>query len=512
MPITKHIPRINAYDEEWLGGEADLGLFFPSTTTFTFWHDAIDGPDQLRQRMVFALSQLLVVSNDGGDLLFDVPHAVGFHQDILNDHAFGNYRDLLEAITYSPAMGFYLTYMGNEKANPETGSMPDENYAREILQLFSVGLLALNMDGSVQTDAQARPIELFNNDDITGLAKVFTGLVADIPDNQDLEESDGIAQVFSTPMVIEASNHSSAEKRFLGMTIPENTDATSSISMALDHIMQQPSVAPFISRQLIQRFVTSHPSPAYIERVAQAFENGRFQLPNGVIVGDGRKGDLQATISAILLDSDARDRSTIGKVREPVIRFANWARAFELNNISPEYVDVLWATEGQDTLAQHPFRPRSVFNFYRPGYVAPGTLSGQSGYTTPELQIMNASSVPGYANFLSFFITTEPKVDDEELIETYDNAGIELDLERALHSFVPTYGKELSLASSPQQLVDHLDRLLTYGSLSAASRQSIVSTLNTIEMDDDEDMDGAELRTTIAILMLMTSPDFIVQH
>ena len=511
QPIVQHIPRINEYDEQWLDGDPDLGLFYPSTTTFTFWRDAITGPDQLRQRMVFALSQILVVSNNGGDLLFDVPHAVGFHQDNLLQHAFGNYRDLLEAVTYSPGMGFYLTYMGNQKANPETGSMPDENYAREILQLFSIGLVALNMDGSQQLDNQGNPIELFDNDDITGLARVFTGLVADIP--QDEQEGDfGAAEGFSTPMVINPRKHSEREKRFLGLTIPPNTPAEQSLTMALDHIMQQPSVAPFISRQLIQRFVTSQPSNQYIERVATAFEQGRYTLPNGVTVGDGRKGDLQSTISAILLDEEARGTESLGKIREPVIRFTNWARAFDLNNISPEYVDVLWDTQAQEALGQHPFRPRSVFNFYRPGYVAPGTATGEAGYTVPELQIMNASSTPGYANFMTFFVTTETKIERDELIDVYQEANIPLDIETAELSFVPQYNAEIDIASTPQALIERLDLLLTYGSMSEQTKSSILQVLNTIEMDGPDDNESAELRVTLAILMLLTSPDFLVQR
>ena len=215
--------------------------------------------------------------------------------------------------------------------------MPDENYAREILQLFSIGLYELNADGTPRLDGDGKPIETYNNSDITGLARVFTGLDLDVDGGFDEEAEDNLgyadSQCLMRPMRVFADDHSSLEKQFLGSTIPANTDAQSSISTALDIIFNHPNVGPFIARQLIQRLVTSHPRPAYVARVAMAFDQGSFQLPDGDSVGTGQRGDLAATVAAILFDLEARDSvvtaSTFGKVR-PVLRLTAWARALVL--------------------------------------------------------------------------------------------------------------------------------------------------------------------------------------
>ncbi len=378
--------------------EQELGIDGVFAPNFAFWINAITGSDQVRQRMAFALSEIMVISNTGGEFLTDTPPAVAYYQDVLTTHALGNYRDLLEAVTYSPAMGYYLTYLANRKGDPVTGRVPDENYARELMQLFTIGLVELNMDGSSKTDINGNAIETYTNDDITGLARVFTGLAAQCNDfddrsfscEEDEEEDTEVTNSlisnpdflpYMEPMKMFESQHSPLEKSFLGATIPAGTNGIESITQALDIIFDHPNVPPFVSRQLIQRFVTSHPSPAYIERVATAFAAGSYTLPDGMVVGDGRRGDLQATLSAILFDDDARDMAslsddTFGKVREPIIRFANWARAYNVSTVTPEFMPLLWNTGSPNLLGQQPYGAPSVFNFYRPGYVAPGTLTG----------------------------------------------------------------------------------------------------------------------------------------
>jgi len=200
-------------------------------------------------------------------------------------------------------MADYLTYLNNKKANEDTGRMPDENYAREILQLFSIGLNELNMDGTLKLDSSGNPIPTFTNEDIGGLAKVFTGLTLDH------EAAEEWWDKFAFPLIINERNHSERAKVFLGKTIPENTDAETSINRAINIIFEHPNVAPFISRQLIQRFTASNPEPAYVERVANVFETGTYTGPDGTIFGSTGRGDLSATLAAILLDESQFDDS-----------------------------------------------------------------------------------------------------------------------------------------------------------------------------------------------------------
>lgn len=484
----------------------EISIFQLEATTIGFWRNSILGEDQLRQRIAFALSELLVVSNGGGEVLTDNPSAVAYYQDLLISHAFGNYRELLEAVTYSPAMGYYLTYLGSEKGDPETGRMPDENYARELLQLFTIGVVALNQDGSVKLDSQGKAIETYSNQDITGLARVFTGLNINW---EILEESDDLA--FASPMQTFEESHSSQEKHFLGFTIPENTDAKTSITMALDHIFAHPNVAPFISEQLIQRFVSSNPTPEYIERVANAFDAGVFQLPNGTEVGDGRRGDLSATVAAVLFDEYARDLQgeTSGKIREPIIRFTHWARAFNVAEPTGEYQHKLWESSSDKALAQHPYRSPSVFNFFRPGYVAPGTLSGNQGLKAPEMQLMNASSIAGYSNFMTYYIFAYGQYADIEQVEGFfEDEGINFDAGGVVRSFIPDYQGELNVADNTEELVARLNLLLTNGDM---TEQTVTHLQNSLELLPADSEEQKQNKIKLAVLMVILPPDYLVQ-
>ncbi|MEM7082066.1 MAG: DUF1800 family protein [Pseudomonadota bacterium] len=483
------------------------------TATIAFWTHAIAGSDQLRQRIAFALSEIFVVSNAGGEVLTDIPHAVSWYQDILRRQAFGNYRDLLEEITYAPAMGHYLTYAGSKKADPLTGRMPDENYAREILQLFSIGLVELNPDGTPKLNTNGQPIETYTNADITGLAKVFTGLNLDFV--EDPAFPDRLFPEWQRPMSIEEIDHSTSEKTFLNTTIPPFTPARESIRLALDAIFAHPNVGPFIGRQLIQRLTVSSPSPDYIARVSAAFDRGRFVLPDGRAVGAEKRGDLGATVAAVLFDPEVRSASslvtpTLGKVREPILRFTAWARAFNVGTVTPELVLSLWDTSDSNAFAQHPYRATSVFNFFRPGYMAPGTQTASAGLTAPELQIVNASSTPGYANFMAAVIRGGIAEDDvDELVEIFQNNGINLDASLAPQSFNPDYTEELVLVSNLTMLVDHLATKLTYGSMRTEQRVHVVSALTTLR--DEAGLESEEL-VWHAVLLVMLSPDFLVQR
>lgn len=524
-PASLHTPQLTAYRAMIEDQDTDFPVLAVQSSTFSFWRNAIEGDDQLRQRMAFALSQILVVSNFGGELLTDIPEPVIGYQDILVEGAFGNYRDLLEAVTYSPAMGYYLTYMGNQKADPATGRMPDENYAREILQLFTVGVVALQPDGKPVLE-NGKAVELYDNRDVTGLARVFTGLDLDGLDRERfpsvvdaVDEWEGLEQALMTPMAINDSLHSSEAKRFLDCDIPSGTPTAESIDLALDCIMAHPNVGPFVSRQLIQRFTTSNPDPDYVQRVAAAFDSGTYPLPEGRPVGDGRKGDLTATLAAILFDPDVRREAALsdsqfGKIREPLLRFTSWARAFEADASRPEYGLELFDLSDPMSLAQHPYRARSVFNFYRPGYVAPGTVSGAAGLTVPELQIVNATSTPGYINFMTFWaFGGQSMVPADELeAELEQELGVPIDRAALERAFVPDYSDELALAGDSAMLVDHLDRLLVYSSLSEDTKAAITTTLQAQPVDGPGDTEGLANRVSLAVLLVMTSPDYLVQR
>jgi len=255
------------------------------------------------------------------------------YMDFLQEGSFGNFRELLEEITYSNMMGQWLTYQGNAKANPETGSAPDENYAREIMQLFTIGLSELNLDGSLKVDSSGEPTDTYDNDDITELAKIFTGLRRE--DDRSFGRSPGLHNnpADLVRMIMDNDYHSPGEKTFLGSTVQDFGDGDKSIEAALDILVDHPNVAPFISKQLIQRLTTSNPSGDYVEHVATAFLQGSYTLPDGTQVGDGREGDLEATVAAILMYPGAiarfqglDDDVEYGKVQEPLLRFIHWAR------------------------------------------------------------------------------------------------------------------------------------------------------------------------------------------
>ncbi|MBJ7257618.1 MAG: DUF1800 family protein, partial [Akkermansiaceae bacterium] len=287
--------------------------------TGAIWNKLFTAPDAFRQRAVLALSELFVVSALGLPISWK-NFAIANYWEILEKNVFGNFRNLLEAVTLSSAMGSYLNMKGNQKANAATGRAPDENYAREVMQLFTIGLYKLNFDGSLQLNAQGQPIETYDNNDIQGLARVFTGW--DLAEGSD---PSGVlaplAYRHGLPMVLNASLHSPEEKSFLGTVIPAGTLGAESLRIALDTLFMHANTAPFISKQLIQRLVTSNPSPAYIERVAKAFINN----------GRGVRGDMKAVWTAVLMDAEALSVSssaTFGKLREPMVRLIQWGRTF----------------------------------------------------------------------------------------------------------------------------------------------------------------------------------------
>ncbi len=439
----------------------------------TIWRKFVASPDALRQRVVLALSELCVVSVLGVNAPWR-QFAVGSYLDILEDNAFGNYRQLLGQISLSPAMGYYLTFRGNVKANPAKGSEPDENYARELMQLFTIGLLQLNPDGSAQTSG-GKPVETYKQADVSGLARVFTGWDLDTAGLTSPYPPD----VMRRPMAQVASRYETGSKTFLGATVAGGASATDGLNSALDTLFNHPNLPVFVGRQMIQRLVTSNPSPAYVSRVAAAFANN----------GSGVRGDMKALITAILLDPEARDAGvaanpSFGKLREPVVRFLNWARAYGAASASDA-----WAigdlSDPATRLGQSPMRSPSVFNFFRPGYVPPNTALSAQGLTAPEFQITNEVSVAGYVNYMQQVIGNSLKGD-----------------------LKADYGTLLPLADKSAALLAEINQVLAAGALSAATLAQIQAAVDSVAPGTAA---AQQNRIFIALTLVMAAPEFIAQ-
>jgi uncharacterized protein (DUF1800 family) len=437
----------------------------------TIWRKMLSSPDTLRQRVTFALSEIMVASVSGFNGGWKAFSAAAY-LDLLEGQAFGNYRTLLQQVSTSAPMGEYLTFRGNVKFNPTTGALPDENYAREVMQLFTIGLLQLNLDGTAKL-AGGLPQETYTLDDITGLARVFTGW------NYDLAGGDTNTPGYKRrPMIMTSSRHETGSKSFLGTTIPAGTSGEDSLRLALDAIFAHPNVAPFIGRQLILRLVCSNPSPAYVTRVATVFNND----------GTGVKGNLKAVVKAILLDDEARGAARLadpafGKQREPILRLAAWARAFKADSANNTWT-VGNTSDPASRLGQSPLRSSSVFNFFRPGYVPPNSAIGTAGLVAPEFQITNESSVVGYVNFMQ---TTVSK-----------GAG---DVKADYSSLMP-------LADNTQSLLDELNLVLAAGQLSTATLALMKGAVDTLASGTD----AARLnRIYAALVLVLAAPEFIIQ-
>jgi uncharacterized protein (DUF1800 family) len=441
--------------------------------TGAIWNKLFNAPDAFRQRAVLALSELFVVSTLGLPISWK-NFAIANYWEVLEKNVFGNFRSLLEAVTLSSAMGSYLNMKGNQKANAATGRAPDENYAREVLQLFTIGLYKLNTDGSLQLNAQGQPIETYDNNDIQGLAKVFTGwdLAAGTDPSGTLVS---LAYRQGLPMALNASLHSPEAKSFLGTAIPAGTLGADSLRLGLDALFMHANTAPFIAKQLIQRLVTSNPSPAYVDRVAKAFINN----------GSGVRGDMKTVWTALLIDSEARSASsstTFGKLREPMVRLVQWGRTFGATN-----ADGLWNlgyTNSETALNQMPLYAPSVFNYFRPGYSPPNTALLQARLVAPELQITGEPSVVGYVNYMA---------------GTVNNARV----------IKVDYTTEKALAATPASLIDHLNLHLAAGAITAANRTLMTQAVTTIAATNDA---GLLNRVYAAIVLVMSSNDYLVQQ
>jgi len=456
----------------------------------SWWNYALIGEDQLRLRVAFALSQIFVISLEDGDLN-QRPREVCHYYDMVGKHAFGNYRTLLEDVSLNPQMGQYLDMRNNRKAAGT--QIPNENYSREILQLFSVGLYQLHPDGTLKLSEDGSPIDTYGQAEVTGLARVFTGWnwhqALTTPTNS---QNPGVDQFNPMTLMISASvpsQHEFGSKQLLGGALipsraPSIANAMLDLADAHNNIFAHNNTGPFICKQLIQRLVTSNPSPGYVYRISQVFaDNGR-----------GVRGDIKAVVKAILLDYEARapyDKATnpnttspvytqgYGKLREPLLRLSAMARAFR-----PSSASGLFRIPATDTsFLQSALRSPTVFNFFEPGYSQPGNMAVE-GLLSPEFQILNEISVVSAANVLES-ATRNPVTGND----------VRLD-----------FSVEQAIAGNATALVDRLNLILMYGQMSTAMRTTLIGHVGTLAAGNPLE------RVRAAVHLIVTSSEFSAQR
>jgi uncharacterized protein (DUF1800 family) len=483
------------YDENEIGSSSPWRELF----RYALWQTALYGDDLLRQRVALALSEIFVISTEM-DAIYGVANGAADWYDMLLRNAFGNFRDLLQDVTLHPLMGSFLSHAGNRKTDLSENRFPDENYARECMQLFTIGLFLLNDDGSLILDGNNEPIPTYDNSHITEFAKIFTGLQYDVDGDPHVwwtpDFTSGWLKPYTAvrPLKMWDSEHEPDSKTLLnGYVVPNGQTGMEDVSEALDHLFNHPNVGPFIGKQLIQRLVKSNPSPAYVGRVTAAFNDN----------GSGVRGDMQAVIKAILLDDEARNPAHInnpthGKLREPFFRFTQLVRAFHYENPQGKFWDAGWGVEND--LRQYMFNAPSVFNFFSPGYSPPGALSA-NGLTAPEFQLMNSYTAISTINFWYSRLWWGYVIDLPD--ETTEIKGQTYDLDQPQ----PELSYEVTLVNDIPSLVDHLDLVLTSGTMSTEMR-GIIETAVT---DYDDDGASAEDVVRMAIFLFMSCPEYAVQ-
>jgi uncharacterized protein (DUF1800 family) len=487
----------------------------------SIWKQYFESNDQLRQRVVFALSQILVISQQNNTLL-DQSCGPAYYLDMLGTHAFGNFRNMLKDMTLSPAMGEYLDMKGSAKADPILNIIPNENFARELLQLFSIGTVMLNIDGSVQL-VDGKPVDTYTEATAQEVARALTGwtfagqdqtktwrwLYPDVPYPSDAATAAKACTAWSSPMAPWTANYRSSDdtrnitgpahdmgpKTLLSYpgadshkrVIPAGQTPAQDLDDVIENVFNHPNVGPFIGKQLIQRLVTSNPTPAYVTRVANVFNNN----------GAGVRGDMKAVLRAILLDQEARSPisaqgANFGKLREPVIRFTHMHRAFNAR-MTAGYASI-WDLGGSDALGQSPLRAPSVFNFYPPDFSPTGPLSqAVPSLVGPEFGITNSATISGFMDFSKWGI-----------IGGFGQS--ESDQGKWLR---PDYSFYTGLAGNPTQLVDALDIVLLSGSMSTQFRTRLIDVAT--KLTDSNATTQANERVKTLLWLILNSPEYSIQ-
>lgn len=498
-------------DSRGYGNASTASSFFDNQYPgdFMIWQQLMKSTDAVRKRFALALSEFFVVSLSSLDFEWR-SHGIAQYWDTLVQGTQGNFRTLLEDITLNPAMGYFLNTRGNQKEDARSGRQPDENYGREVMQLLTIGLYQLNVDGTVRLAADGSKLPTYTSADVSSIAKVFTGWDLDSTQNADttLQYNGYTRTVGNTSratrrMALTASRHSTSATTVLGVTIPANTDGVAALKTGLDTLFNHPNVGPFFGKQMIQRLVTSNPSPAYVARVAAIFNNN----------GAGVRGDMKSVFGAILFDEEARGAAglkdaTFGKLREPMLRFVQWGRTCGLNSAAGS-----WKIDEQGNpstqLGQSPLRPASVFNFFRPGYVPPSTALATSQKVAPEFQLVNETSVGGYLNYMLDRLRYGVNVDSPNVSEhTYNTYSRDI---------VAGYTDELALVADPTALVNRLSLVMCAGQLSAATKALMVSALAATALPTPTASNAQQVtdrkldRVCAALFMVLASPEYLIQ-
>jgi uncharacterized protein (DUF1800 family) len=475
LPTASHVQFLR---EAQARNTQGMGMVYAENSFEALWQQWLFGADQLRGRTSFALSEIFVISDIAPNL---DPWAMSSYMDMLNRNAFGNFRKLLEDVTLHPAMGYYLNMLGNEKEDPAKGRNPNENYAREVLQLFTIGLVKLNIDGSQQLGTDGKAIPTFDQDVIEGFARVFTGWGYAANNNLDNSTWTKQKKNWLDPMIAWQGRHSSAAKKLLdGQSLPGGQTAERDMQDALDNIFYHPNVGPFICKQLIQRLVTSNPSRPQVQRCAAIFNNNGF----------GERGNMAYVIRYILMDPEARDPSLgngagAGKQREPVIRFANFLRAFNAKSLSGRN-SIHFLDSPDDSLGQSPLLAPSVFNFFSPNYRPPGPVA-QAGLLGPEFQLTTETSVVGALNFFRNLVNRGTYGDDAQTKLTLD------------------YTVLTTMAVDQNMLVDHINMLLFAGAMRPETRATIVNAVAQVSNTKLTD------RVKMALTLAQMAPEYVIQ-
>lgn len=572
--FASHFPTLEAYARAANAQEAALNPELnlrQQNRRRGWWLLARHAPSQLRERMAFALSEIFVVS-DIDTTIRNRAYGSSNYDDMLRGAAFGSYRTLLEGVSTHPIMGQFLSHLKNQKAvydtqgNPVTS--PDENYAREIMQLFSIGLVELHPDGSLKLGPDGLPIATYGQNDIAELARVFTGWsfskrhAADtsVIDNNNFFQGNGallLEASWTHPMKMFQAYHDTGAKSLLGLDIPAEQTGEQDLAMVLDHLAAHPNTAPFICRRLIQRLVTANPTPGYLHRVASAFT--------------ASGGNLGETVRAILLDPEARNPqfgyeiAGAGKVREPLLRYTAFLRAFDIRSelrlsdltdygypaeelaAFPAGTTRVRMGDTDATLGQTPRDAPSVFNWFQPDYAPPGALSS-NGLVSPELQIANENSTYTSTNFIYTLIFLNNGQNGEALPlqteppSTYtaisDNLILSFAPLRALYmgvldvngdgSFTAadngTFNNAAAIRAACAAVLDHVDLMLCNGALKARYGESpgtprdIILTGTEMLLRVNNSTNNAATQESVALnrmrhllWLVATTPEAIVQ-
>lgn len=461
-----------------------------------WWRYLMNNKDFLRQRITYVLSQIFVIS-DHPQQIFD--HGVGLasYTSVLNKHAFGNFKDLLLEISLHPSMGVFLSHFNNSREIPHLNIHPDENYAREIMQLFTIGLYELNNNGVPKRDTEGQLIPTYDQDDIRNLAKVFTGLgpgKSGLFADENLEAHFGLGRFFTDftyPMVMYEEYHDKTEKTIVGgYTIPANQKGIEDIEMAVTHLFNHPNVAPFFCKQLIQKLVTSNPSPEYVEDIANIF------IDNGA----GERGDLGAVIKGILLHPEATSCESLsdleqGKMQEPLIRYLEFIKLIDLQPHNEDGSEFYHGGDAQWTTNQDLYRASTVFNFYKPNYSPNGPLRDNNLYG-PEFQIHNSTTSLTLLNHLHHINNSDYGMSYSWLANPEEEGYYSNNLEYFL-SFSP----------DAEALINEVDRLLTKGQMTQRTRTIIKNAVKDISIYAPN---AYRDRAARALFLTLLSPDFVI--